>query len=59
MLLLGEGVDNWVVSSLREFDGKKLQSVAQGAGDLGALEDEARNRPRSRPTPSTPPCSAS
>jgi molecular chaperone HtpG len=40
VLLLGEGVDNWVVSSLREFDGKKLQSVAQGAGDLGALEGE-------------------
>jgi molecular chaperone HtpG len=40
VLLLGEGVDNWVVSSLREFDGKKLQSVAQGAGDLGALADE-------------------
>jgi molecular chaperone HtpG len=40
VLLLGESVDNWVVSSLREFDGKKLQSVAQGAGDLGALEDE-------------------
>jgi molecular chaperone HtpG len=40
VLLLGEGVDNWVVSSLREFDGKKLQSVAQGDGDLGALADE-------------------
>src|SRR5205807_5735625 len=40
VLLLGDGVDNWVVSSLREFDGKKLQSVAQGAG-LGTLEDEA------------------
>jgi molecular chaperone HtpG len=40
VLLLGEGVDNWVVSSLREFDGKKLQSVAQGAGDLGALADD-------------------
>jgi molecular chaperone HtpG len=40
VLLLSEGVDNWVVSSLREFDGKKLQSVAQGAGDLGALADE-------------------
>jgi molecular chaperone HtpG len=39
VLLLGEGVDNWVVSSLPEFDGKKLQSVAQGAADLGALED--------------------
>jgi molecular chaperone HtpG len=40
VLLLGEGVDNWVVSSLREFDDKKLQSVAQGDGDLGALADE-------------------
>jgi molecular chaperone HtpG len=40
VLLLGEGVDNWAVSSLREFDGKKLQSVAQGDGDLGALADE-------------------
>jgi molecular chaperone HtpG len=40
VLLLSEGVDNWVVSSLREFDGKKLQSVAQGAGDLGALADD-------------------
>jgi len=40
VMLLGEGVDNWVVSGLREYDGKKLQSVAQGAGDLGALEDE-------------------
>ena len=41
VLLLGEGVDNWVVSSLREFDGKRLQSVAQGSGDLGDLDDEA------------------
>ncbi|HEX4833601.1 MAG TPA: molecular chaperone HtpG [Trebonia sp.] len=40
VLLLGEGVDNWVVSSLRDFDGKRLQSVAQGSGDLGALADE-------------------
>jgi molecular chaperone HtpG len=40
VLLLGDGVDNWVVSSLREFDGKKLQSVAQGTTDLGFLEDK-------------------
>jgi molecular chaperone HtpG len=40
VLLLGAGVDNWVVSSLREFDGKKLQSVAQSAGDLATLADE-------------------
>ncbi len=43
VLLLGEGegIDNWVVASLREFDGKRLQSVAQGGGDLPELEDEA------------------
>jgi molecular chaperone HtpG len=44
VLLLGDGVDNWVVSSLREFDGKKLQSVAQGDGNLGALADEAEKQ---------------
>jgi molecular chaperone HtpG len=37
----GEGIDNWVVASLREFGGKRLQSVAQGSGDLSELEDEA------------------
>jgi len=37
----GEGIDNWVVASLREFDGRRLQSVAQGSGDLPELEDEA------------------
>jgi molecular chaperone HtpG len=41
VLLLSDGVDNWVVSSLREFEGRKLQSVAQGAADLGLLADEA------------------
>jgi len=41
VLLLTDAVDHWVVTSLREFDGKQLQSVAQGAADLGGLEDEA------------------
>jgi molecular chaperone HtpG len=40
VLLLGQAVDNWVVTSLREFDGKQLQSVAQGAPDFGTLEDK-------------------
>jgi molecular chaperone HtpG len=40
----GEGIDNWVVASLREFDGKQLQSVAQGSGDLSELEDEAETK---------------
>ena len=41
VLLLSEAVDSWVVSELREFGGHRLQSVAQGAADLGALADEA------------------
>ena len=46
VLLLGEGegIDNWVVASLRDFDGKRLQSVAQGSGDLSELEDEDEAR---------------
>jgi len=40
VLLLGEDVDNFVVSSLREFDGKRMQAVTVGTADLGALQDE-------------------
>jgi molecular chaperone HtpG len=41
VLLLSDRVDSWVVSSLPEFEGKRLQSVAHGAPDFGGLEDEA------------------
>lgn len=41
VLLLGEDVDNWLISNLREFDGKRFQSVAQGTSDLGLPEDKA------------------
>jgi molecular chaperone HtpG len=44
VLLLTHPVDNWVVSSLHEFEGKQLQSVAQGAPDLGGLADEAEKQ---------------
>lgn len=50
VLLLGQGVDNWVVSSLQEFDGKRLQSVAQGLSDFGALEDEAEQEAKEKAT---------
>jgi molecular chaperone HtpG len=40
VLLLGEEVDNFLVSSLREFDGKRLQAVTVGTADLGPLQDE-------------------
>lgn len=41
VLLFTEPVDEWWLGSLDEFDGKKLQSVAKGDLDLGALADEA------------------
>jgi molecular chaperone HtpG len=40
VLLLSDRVDEWMVSSLPEFDGKALKSVTQGELDLGELEDE-------------------
>ncbi len=41
VLLLGDRVDEWMMSFLTEFEGKRLQSVAKGALDLGKLEDDA------------------
>ena len=40
VLLLTESVDEWWLGQFEEFDGKKLQSVAKGDLDLGALNDE-------------------
>lgn len=40
VLLLSDRVDEWLVSSLPEFEGKALKSVTQGELDLGDLEDE-------------------
>ena len=40
VLLLSDRVDEWLVEHLRDYDGKKLQSVAKGDLDLGAIEDE-------------------
>jgi len=44
VLLLTESVDEWWLGSLEEVDGKKLQSVAKGDLDLGALTDEAEKK---------------
>ncbi|WP_225747836.1 molecular chaperone HtpG [Eikenella sp. Marseille-P7795] len=41
VLLLTDRVDEWVVGSLFEFEGKPLASVAKGELDLGSLTDEA------------------
>jgi len=44
VLLMTDRVDEWMINSLTEFDGKQLQSVAKGDLDLGALEDEAEKK---------------
>ncbi|MCU7830548.1 MAG: molecular chaperone HtpG [Candidatus Thiodiazotropha sp. (ex Myrtea sp. 'scaly one' KF741663)] len=40
VLLLSDRVDEWLVTSLMEFDGKSMQSVTKGELDLGDLEDK-------------------
>ena len=40
VLLLSDRVDEWVVGSITEFEGKKLVSVARGDLDLGTLADQ-------------------
>lgn len=40
VLLMYDRVDEWLASSLTEFDGKKLKSVTKGELNLGELEDE-------------------
>ncbi len=39
VLLFSDRIDEWVVSSLHEFDGKPLRSVAKGALDVDELAD--------------------
>ena len=48
VILLHERVDEWLVSNLHEFEGKKLQSVAKGDLDLGSLEDEAEKQEQAK-----------
>ena len=39
VLLMSDRIDEWLVSHLTEFDGKKLQSVTRGGLDLGDMDD--------------------
>ena len=39
VLLLTDEIDEWVVSSLNEFDGHQFQSVAKGDPNLAGLDD--------------------
>ncbi|MBW6475479.1 MAG: molecular chaperone HtpG [Chromatiales bacterium] len=44
VILMYDRVDEWLSSSLHEFDGKPLKSVAKGELDLGKLEDEEEKK---------------
>ncbi|RDV24681.1 molecular chaperone HtpG [Alteromonas aestuariivivens] len=40
VLLMGERIDEWLMSHLTEFNEKSFQSIAKGDLDLGDLDDE-------------------
>ena len=42
VLLLVDPVDEWVASSLTEFEGRKLVSITKGELDLGDISDEEK-----------------
>lgn len=44
VLVLWDRVDEWMLSHLREFNGKKLVSVAKGGLDLEALADDEEKK---------------
>ena len=47
VLLLSDRVDEWMLSYLREFEGKSLVSVAKGGLDLAELADEEEKKRQS------------
>jgi molecular chaperone HtpG len=44
VILMYDRVDEWLVSSLMEYDGKTFQDVAKGALDLGGLDSEEEKK---------------
>jgi molecular chaperone HtpG len=48
VLLLTDRVDEWMLSFLREFDGKELVSVAKGDLDLGDLADASEKEEQAK-----------
>lgn len=48
VLLLSDRIDEWLMSHLSEFDGKKFQDVARGSLDLGKMEDSAEKEEQER-----------
>jgi molecular chaperone HtpG len=48
VILMYDRVDEWLVSSLFEYKGKKLESVTKGELDLGKLEDEEEKKEKKK-----------
>ncbi|MBI4357507.1 MAG: molecular chaperone HtpG [Gammaproteobacteria bacterium] len=48
VLLLHDRIDEWLIASLQNFDGKSFQSVAQGALDLGSVADKVDTKERAK-----------
>jgi molecular chaperone HtpG len=44
VILMYDRVDEWLVSSLMEYDGKSFQDVAKGSLDLGELDSEEEKK---------------
>lgn len=44
VILMYDRVDEWLVSSLHEYDGKSFQDVSKGALDLGDMESEEEKK---------------
>ena len=50
VILMADRVDEWLISNLTEFDGKKLQSVAKGELDLDKLDSEEEKKEKEETT---------
>jgi molecular chaperone HtpG len=48
VLLLTDRIDEWMLGSLREFDGRALESIARGDLDLGELADAAEKEEQAK-----------
>jgi len=44
VILMHDRIDEWLMSHLHEFDGKRFQDIARGELDLGKLEDEEEKK---------------
>jgi len=50
VLLLSDRIDDWLMSHMQEFDGKKFQDIAKGELDLGEAENEENKKKQEEET---------